>query len=141
MCDHTSSQLLQGYLFIYLLIYFMQRSPSCETNRFSAIQEILWNPNVHHRIYDSPPTAPLLSQINLFHASPSHFLKIHLNIILPSPPGSSKWSLSLRSPRQNPVYTSPRPIRATYTAHPIILDFITRKILGEQYRSLSSTDH
>jgi len=52
---------------------------------------------------------------------------------------SSKWPLSLRFPHQNPVYTSPLPIRATYPTHPIILDFTTRTILGEKYRSLSSS--
>jgi len=31
------------------------------------------------------------------------------------------------------------PIRATCPAHPILLDFITRKILGEEYRSLGSS--
>ena len=31
------------------------------------------------------------------------------------------------------------PIRATCPAHLILLDFITRKILGEEYRSLSSS--
>jgi len=63
-----------------------------------------------------------------------HFLKIHLNIILPTMPGSSKWSPSLRFPYQNPVYTSPLP----HTCY-ILLDLITRTIPGEGYRSLRSS--
>ena len=139
----------------------------------------------------------------------SHFLKIHLNIILPSKPGllltyslvqSPSWedklvkkfpafygtrrfitaltsvrhlSLSWASPIQSTyphstwrsililythlrlglsnclfpsgfptkiLYTSlSSPIRATCPAHLILLDFVTRKILGEVYRSFSSS--
>ena len=67
---------------------------------------------------------------------PSHFLKIYHNIFLPSTPGSSRFFLSLTFPHQNPVYTSPL-IPATCPAHLILLDLITRTILGKEYRLLS----
>ena len=102
------------YLLNYLLTYLLHGT--WEANRFSASQEIpriLWNRTVHCSVRKCPTPVPILSQLDPVHAPTSHFLKIHLIIILLSMPGSSKWSLSLRLPHQNTVYASPLPVRAT----------------------------
>ena len=141
---------LDTYLLIYLLTYLhayfhtysMKQSPSWEVNWFWASQEIpriLWNLKVYCRIRKCPPPVPILSHLDQVRARTSHFLKIHLNIILPPTTGSSKWPLSLRCPQQNPVYTSRLSHSATCPAHLIFLDFITRTIFREAYTSLSSS--
>jgi len=87
-------------------------SHSWEANRFSASQEIpciLWNPKIHYRIHKCPPPAPVLGQLDPVHTPTPHFLKIRPIILLPYRPGSTKWSLSLRRPHQNPLYASSRP--------------------------------
>jgi len=97
---------------LYLFTYCREQGSYWETKRFSASQKIphiLWNRKVHYRIHQHPLPVPILRQIDPVYAHTSHFLKIRLNIILPSAPGSSKWSLSLRFLHQNPVYTSALP--------------------------------
>jgi len=114
----------------------MQHSPSREANRFSAsqgIQRILWNPNVHYRIHMFPP--PILSQSDSVHTLTSHLRSIlilysHLHLGLPSGLFPSGF------PTKTLYTTHLSPIRVTCY---ILLDFITCTILGEEYRSLSSS--
>ena len=126
----------------YFLTYSTVKSPSWEANWFAASQEIpriLWNPKFHYCIHKPPPNVPILGQSNPVHIPTSQLLEIHPNIIYPPMPRSPQWSLSLRFPHQNPIHPLSKPIRATCPAHLILLDFITRTMLGEEYRSFSSS--
>ena len=86
-----------------------------------------------------PATCPSPVPARSTPCPPSHFLKINLNIIRPSTPGSPKWSLSLSFPHQTPVYASPllhtrympRPSHSSWFYHP--------KNIGWGERSLSSS--
>ena len=120
----------------------MVQSPSWEANQFAASQEIpriSRNPKVHYRTHKTPPPVSILGQSNPVHIPTSHLLEIHPNIIHSSKPRSPQWSLSLRFPHQDPIHPLSSPIRATCPVHLILLDFTTRTILGEEYKSFSSS--
>ena len=117
----------------------MVQSP-WEANWFAASQEIPHiprNPMVHYRTHKRPPPVSILGQPNPVHIPTSNLLEIHLNISHPSTPRSPQWSPSLRFPHQDPIHLLFSPISATFPAPPILLDFITRTILGEKYKSFS----
>jgi len=74
----------------------MVQSPSWEGNWFAASQEIpriSRNPMVHYRTHERPPSVSILGQPNPVHIPTFHLLEIHPNIIHPSTPRSSQWSL------------------------------------------------
>ena len=120
----------------------MVQSSSCEANWFAASQEIpriSRNPKVHYRTHKRPPPVSILGQPNPVHIPTSLLQEIHPNITHSSTPRSPQWSPSLRFPHQDPIYPLSSPIPATCPAHLILLDFINRTILGEEYKSFSSS--
>jgi len=120
----------------------MVQSPSWKANWFAASQEIPFisrNPKVHYRNHKRPPPVSILGQPIPVHINTSHLLGIHPNIIHPSTPRSPQWSPSHRFHQQEPIKPLSSPVRATCPSHLILLDFITRTILGEEYKSVSSS--
>ena len=120
----------------------MEQSPSWEANRFSVCQKIpriLWNPKVHYRSTSARHLS--LSWASSIHSMPQHptswrcilLLYSHLRLGLPSGLFPSDfYTKALHMPLLSPIY-------AIRPAHLILLDFITRAILGEEYKSLSSS--
>ena len=118
----------------------MVQSPSWEANWFAASQEIPLisrNPKVHYRTHKRLPPVSILGQPNPVHIPTSHLLEIHPNIH-PSTPRSPQWSLSLRLPFQDPIHP-PLFTHMRHMPNPSHSSWITRTILGEEYKSFSSS--
>ena len=99
------------------------------------IPRILWNPNVHYRTHKSPPPVTILRQLHPVPTTPSQFLKIHFNIILPSTSWSPQWSFPQVSPPKPCAHLSLPP----YVPHvPPISIF---SILSPTQYWARSTDH
>jgi hypothetical protein len=59
----------------------MKENPPWKANTHSASQEtprLLWNPQVHYGVNNSPPLDPTLSQRHPVHNYPPYFLEIQL---------------------------------------------------------------
>ena len=120
----------------------MVQSLSWEDNWFAACQEIpriSRNPKVHYRTHKCPQPVSFLGQPNPVHIHTSHLLRsililsTHLFLGLPS------GLLPSDFPSKTLYTTLSSLIRTTCPAHLILLDFITRTILGEEYQSFSSS--
>ena len=117
-----------------ILTYSMVQSPSWEANWFAASQEIpriSRNPKVHYGTHKRPPPVCILARTTSWRSV--LILSTYLRLGLPS------GLFSLRFPHQDPTHLFSSPIRATCPAHLILLDFVTCTILGEEYKSFSSS--
>jgi hypothetical protein len=122
----------------YLFTYSVELSPSWEANWFysySRNSPHFMEPEGSSPYPQLPATCPC-PEPTPFPTTLSHFLKIHLNIILPSTPGSPQWSLSPRFPHQNPVHNSPLPHTRHMPRPSHSSRFYHPHNIGKEYRSL-----
>ena len=134
--------LIYVYLFIYLLTYLLTPWNRVLLEKITGFKLVKKLPTFYgnRRFITAFTSARHLSLSwarSIQTMPPFHFLKIHLNIILPYTPGSSKWSLSSAFPIKILYMPLLSHKHATCSAQLILLDLITWTILSEQYRLLS----
>jgi hypothetical protein len=128
------------YLLTYLLTHSMQQNLFWEANRFWVEKFTAVYATRRFITAFTRPRHLSLSWARSIQSMPPpppfHILKSHLNIILPSTPGSTMWSLSYFPTK---ILYAPllSPIRATCPTHLFLLDLVTRIIFCEEHRALS----
>jgi len=139
---HLKKGIYSSHETLCIITYSIEQNPSWEANQFSASQEIppiLCNQKVHYREFTRVCHLSLFWARSIQYMPQIPCLKFHLNIILPSMPGFSTWSLSIWFPHQTQYAPLLSPICTACPAHPILLGLVTWIIFGEEYRSLSSS--
>jgi hypothetical protein len=100
-----------NYLLTYVTAYQLHRAESFLTSQpflsQSRNSQHFMKPEGSLLHSQEPVTCPYPEPDRSSPCPTSHFLKIYLNIILPSATVSPQWYLYLRFPHQNPVYASP----------------------------------
>ena len=136
-----------AYLLTYLLTHSTEQSTSWEANRFSTSQEntrIVWNLKIHNHIHNSPPSVPILSQLDPVH-TPTSWISIlilssHLclglqSCLFPSDFPTTTLYIPLLSPHMRCM---PSPSHSLFY-HPNSIGWAVQII--KQYWSLNSADH
>ena len=82
------------FMFTYLTFTSISFAEGRQVRKLRRNYPHLWNLKVPHRTHKCPPPVPILSQLHPVPTTPSNFLKIPLNIILPSMSWSPQWPLS-----------------------------------------------
>ena len=127
------------YLITYLLTHLLIPCSRVLLEKIAGLQLVEKIPAFYgtRRFITAVTSARHLSLSSIQSINPNpHFLKIHLNIILPSMPGSPMSSPSFRLPHQNPLHAYHLPhtrytLRPTHSSrfyHPNSIEWWVRNI-------------